>query len=110
MVAPFSFQRLNKEDQDLFVFEIANNHQGSVSHGLKLIREVARVCEEFAILGAIKFQLRSLDSFIHRDFKNCKNTKHIHRFESTQLREEELSELERLRLEAIVAQGKQAAD
>lgn len=68
---------------DLFVFDMANNHQGSLEHGKKIISEIAKVCKQKKIKGAIKFQYRHLDTFIHPDFRNATTPKHIPRFLST---------------------------
>ncbi|MCL5030743.1 MAG: N-acetylneuraminate synthase family protein [Bacteroidetes bacterium] len=76
----------NKFDfNDLFIFEMANNHQGNLEHGLKIIREFSDVANLYNIKAAIKLQLRDLDTFIHPNFKNDNSNKHITRFLSTKL-------------------------
>ena len=50
--------------EDLFIFEMANNHQGSVEHGLRIVREIADVSKKAGVRGAVKLQFRELDSFI----------------------------------------------
>jgi len=70
---------------NLFIFDLANNHQGDVNHALNIIREIGKICKEENINGAFKFQFRQLDTFIHPDFKNNKDVKHIPRFISTAL-------------------------
>lgn len=77
--------RENYDFKDLFVFDLANNHQGSVEHGLKVIRGVADVAKRHNVRAALKFQFRQLDSFIHRDHRDGSENKHIHRFLSTEL-------------------------
>ena len=52
---------------------MANNHMGDVNHGLKIIRELATIKENFDFNFAFKFQFRDLDSFIHPSFKNRKD-------------------------------------
>lgn len=79
--------------KDLFVFEMANNHQGSVAHGLRIINEMADVAEKSGIRAAIKLQFRDLDTFIHPDHFENKEAKHISRFLSTRLNEEEFGQL-----------------
>jgi len=74
---------------NLFVFEMANNHQGSVDHGLRIIREIADAVYAQGIRGAIKLQFRELDSFIHPSHRNGSDNKHIPRFISTRLSENE---------------------
>ena len=59
----------NYFDQPLFIFEMANNHMGSVEHGLTMIKAFAEVARPFAFQFAFKFQFRNLDTFIHPDYK-----------------------------------------
>lgn len=72
---------------NLFVFEMANNHMGDVEHGLRIIREFGKIKEEFDFPCAIKFQYRDLDTFIHPDFKDRHDFKYIKRFSETRLSE-----------------------
>ncbi len=89
---------------DLFVFEMANNHQGSVAHGQKVIEAAARIARTHKIKAAVKLQFRELDSFIHPDWKGREDAKHIPRFESTRLSEGEFRQLVRTtREEGLVA-------
>lgn len=76
---------MNPIFQDLFIFEMANNHQGSVDHGLKIIEAMGRIRRRHGIQAAIKFQYRDLDTFIHPDFRDRKDVKHIPRFLDTRL-------------------------
>ena len=56
----------NPIPDDLFVFEIANNHMGDVNHGRRIIRDFSAVAKEFGIFRfAFKLQYRDLDTFIH---------------------------------------------
>lgn len=71
--------------QNLFIFEMANNHQGSVEHGLKIISAMGKIARQYGINAAVKFQYRELDTFIHPDFKDRDDVKHIPRFTSTRL-------------------------
>ena len=77
----------------LFIYDMANNHQGSVEHGLRIIREVAKVSNEEKVRGALKFQFRNLDTFIHPDYKKSQKPKHIPRFLSTCLSAEDFKVL-----------------
>lgn len=70
---------------DLFIFDLANNHQGSVEHGLRIASELAQVAKAADIRSAIKLQFRQLDSLIHPAHRNQSDNKHIPRFLSTQL-------------------------
>ena len=69
----------------LFVYDIANNHQGDVDHGLKIINQIGDVSNKHGVRGAMKFQFRQLDTFLHPILKDSSNNKHIPRFESTRL-------------------------
>lgn len=77
----------------LFIFDLANNHQGSVEHAKRIIDEVAKVVKSAQVRAAIKLQFRELDSFIHPDFKNSTENKHIPRFLSTRLSEKQFADL-----------------
>ena len=71
----------------LFIFEIANNHQGSVEHGIEIIRSLSDVCQVFRnkFDFAIKFQYRNLDTFIHPAYQGNINVKNVKRFKETRL-------------------------
>ena len=73
----------------LFIFELANNHQGDVDHGIRIIREVAKVARRYGLRGAVKLQYRDLGSLIHPEFTQRDDIKHIPRFLSTALSEEQ---------------------
>jgi N-acetylneuraminate synthase len=70
---------------NLFIFEMANNHQGSVAHGQRIIDAMADIARRHGIRGAVKFQYRDLDSFIHPDYRERQDVPHIPRFLSTRL-------------------------
>lgn len=76
---------MNPLFQDLFIFEMANNHQGSVDHGLKIIEAMGRIRRRHGIRAAVKLQYRDLDTFIHPDYRARKDVKHIPRFLETRL-------------------------
>lgn len=84
-------------DKPLFIYEMANNHQGSVEHGKQIIREMARVSAPYRdrFSFAIKLQYRELDSFIHKDYQNRQDIKNVKRFQDTRLTGEEFLELRR---------------
>jgi N-acetylneuraminate synthase len=71
--------------ENLFIYDMANNHQGSVVHGLKIIDRISKVSNEMKVRGALKFQFRELNTFIHEDYKKSDVSKHIPRFLSTRL-------------------------
>jgi sialic acid synthase SpsE len=80
----------NDFKRPLFIFEMANNHMGDVTHGLKIIREFASVKEGFNFNFAFKLQLRDIDTFIHPDYQSRMDIKYVKRFSETRLSEEEL--------------------
>lgn len=88
-----------KEDNELklldglHIFEMANNHQGSVEHGLKIVDAAARLARKHNVRTAVKLQFRELDSFIHPAAKGRSDIKHIPRFESTRLDAEQFRRL-----------------
>ncbi len=86
---------------DLFIFEMANNHQGDVEHGTKIINAMGIVTRKHKINAAVKLQYRQLDSFIHPNYRNDKEAKHISRFLSTELNPDQFFEL----VKAIKANG-----
>jgi len=77
----------------LHIFEMANNHQGSVEHGLAIVDEAARLARRHGVRAAVKLQFRELDSFIHPAVKGRDDVKHIPRFESTRLDREQFRQL-----------------
>lgn len=78
---------------DLFIFEMANSHQGSVEHGIDIIHAMGKIARKHNIKAAVKLQYRNLDTFIHPDYKERTDVKHIPRFMSTRLTYEQFSQL-----------------
>ncbi len=76
----------------LFIFELANNHQGDVRHGRRIIEEMAKIARQFGIRAAVKLQYRNLATFIHPAFRTGEH-KHIKRFLSTELSKENYATL-----------------
>lgn len=70
---------------DLFIFEMANNHQGDVEHGIAIIKAMGKIARENGINAAVKLQYRNLDTFVHPDQINNKENMHVSRFLSTRL-------------------------
>ena len=68
---------------------MANNHQGMLEHGLRIIREISKVSKESGLPGAIKFQYRHLDTYLHPEYKKDDSIKHMKRFKETKLNEED---------------------
>ncbi len=71
--------------RDLFVLDLANNHQGSTEHGKSIIRGVAAAAQKNGIRTAVKFQFRQLDTFIHPAHREASDNKHVKRFLSTEM-------------------------
>lgn len=78
---------------DLIIFEMANNHQGSVAHGKKIIDEMATLTREYNLKGAIKLQFRNHKTFVHPDSLKGKRSNHVERFLSTELSEKDFYDL-----------------
>jgi sialic acid synthase SpsE/mannose-6-phosphate isomerase-like protein (cupin superfamily) len=79
--------------KNLFVLEMANNHQGSIEHGKKVIAEMKQVCDDFPFRFAFKLQYRNLKTFIHPDYRDREDIKYVKRFRDTELNESQLLEL-----------------
>jgi sialic acid synthase SpsE/mannose-6-phosphate isomerase-like protein (cupin superfamily) len=79
----------------LFIFEIANNHMGDLSHGIRIIKEFGDIAENFKseFDFAVKLQYRDLDTFIHDDYKNDEKIKYVKRFKETRLDRNSLKKL-----------------
>jgi N-acetylneuraminate synthase len=78
---------------ELFVLEIANNHLGSVQRGLKIIGAYGQVVRFNNVRAAIKIQLRDVDNFIHRDFRDRSDIRYIKKTLDTQLSFDDYSAL-----------------
>jgi len=87
--------------QNLFILDLANNHQGNVDHGLNIIQSVAEVIKNRRVRAAIKFQFRQLDTFIHPSHQTQRELKSIQRFQSTRLDQAQFQIL----LNAVWSQG-----
>lgn len=85
----------------LFTYDLANNHQGDLEHALNIINALGEVNRQAAVRGAFKFQFRQLDTFIHPDYKQRKDVKHIPRFMETALTKQQYE----LLTEAVIKNG-----
>jgi sialic acid synthase SpsE/quercetin dioxygenase-like cupin family protein len=74
---------------ELFVLDMANNHQGELEHARRIIREVAEVVEAAGVRAAIKFQFRQLESFIHPSHQQGSELKYVQRFMSTRMKHDQ---------------------
>ena len=68
------------------IFEIANNHQGSITHFERIFDDIYKNIKDFDDFFEfkIKFQFRNLETFIDKTI-NPNSNKHISRFTSTEL-------------------------
>jgi sialic acid synthase SpsE len=78
---------------ELFVLELANNHWGSLERGLKIVRDFGKVVRYNNVRAAIKLQLRDVESFIHKDFRERKDIRYIKKTLDTQLSKEDYATL-----------------
>src|SRR5438105_14771616 len=69
----------------LFIFEMANNHMGSVEHGLRIITAMREASRGFPFAFAVKLQYRDIDTFIHPDYRERFDLKFVKRFSETRL-------------------------
>jgi N-acetylneuraminate synthase len=79
--------------ENLFIYDLANNHQGDVAHATRIIEEVGRANADAGVRGALKFQFRQLDTFIHPDFQNRMDHKYVKRFSETRMSMDEFRAL-----------------
>lgn len=78
---------------ELFVLDMANNHQGSVTHGKQIIDNCTDLASRYGLKCGIKFQFRNLPEFIHPDDRKKSDNKHVPRFLETALSWEQFYEL-----------------
>jgi sialic acid synthase SpsE/quercetin dioxygenase-like cupin family protein len=86
---------VNPKLKNLYIFEMANNHQGDEGHARRIIEEMAAIAQRHRLNAAVKFQYRDLDTFIHPEYVKRPETKHIARFLSTRLARKQFGDLVR---------------
>jgi len=69
--------------KNLFVLDMANNHQGILGHGKRIITEHCAIAKKNKVRAGIKFQFRDLPDFVHIDEQKNQTNKHVPRFLST---------------------------
>ena len=79
--------------EDLFVLELANNHWGSLDRGLRIVTDFSRIVRFNNVRAAIKIQLRDVDAFIHRDFRNRSDIRYIKKTLDTKMSREDFATL-----------------
>lgn len=78
---------------ELFVLELANNHLGSVERGLRIIDEFSRVVRFNNVRAAIKLQIRDVENFVHKDFRDRKDIRYIKKTIETALTRDQYATL-----------------
>ncbi len=88
---------MNPKKKPLFIYEMANNHQGNVAHGMQIIHELIKVSEQYMtdFQFGIKFQYRNLDTFIRPDYWERNDIKNVKRFKDTRLLKDEFLALKK---------------
>jgi len=79
--------------EELFVLELANNHWGKVERGLKIIADFSKIVRYNNVRATIKLQLRDVDNFIHKDFRDRGDIRYIKKTLDTQLSKEDITTL-----------------
>ncbi len=79
--------------ENLFIYDLANNHMGDTAHAGRIIAEVGRVSQAAGVRAALKFQFRQLDTFIHPDYHGRTDHKYVKRFSETRLDLEQFNRL-----------------
>src|SRR3954453_14685425 len=77
--------------EELFVLELANNHWGKLERGLKIIDDFSKIVRFNNIRATIKLQIRDVENFIHKDFKDRSDIRYIKKTLDTQLSKEDLA-------------------
>ncbi len=75
-----------------FILEMANNHQGSVSHAKDIIDDFTQIKDRYNLNVGLKVQFRNLDTFIHPEFKDS-GLKYVKRFNETRLEVEDFKQI-----------------
>ncbi len=70
---------------ELFVFELANNHLGKLERGMRIIQEFGHVARYNNVRAAIKLQFRDVDTFIHPKFRDRADIRYIKKTLDTRL-------------------------
>lgn len=83
--------------KDLFIFEMANNHQGDLNHALQIVKNMGILTKKYNLNSCVKLQFRNYKTFIHPNYVNngpkCGLNKHVTRFTSTALTDSEFYQI-----------------
>lgn len=90
---PLSNPQSSEIFEDLFVLELANNHQGSLARGLRIVTDFSRIVRFNNVKAAIKLQFRDVNAFIHKQFRDRRDIRYIKRTLDSQLRKAEYATL-----------------
>jgi N-acetylneuraminate synthase len=80
-----SISNPNRIFEDLFVLELANNHWGRLERGLKIVTDFSRIVRFNNVRAAIKLQLRDVDTFIHKEYRQNQDIRYIKKTMKTRL-------------------------
>ena len=83
----------NEIFEDLFVLEMASNHQGSVDRGLQIISNFSKVARFNNVRTAIKLQFRDIDNFVHKDFIGRDDIRYVKRLSDTKMSKQDFGVL-----------------
>ena len=87
----------------LYIFEMANNHMGSIDHAKRIIDEFATLTKKNKLIAGVKLQFRNLDTFIHPDFQIRNDLKYVKRFNETKLTKKEFKDIvEYIKLKGLI--------
>jgi len=85
---------MNSLFHNLIIFEIANNHMGNIQHAEKIIQSYSLFIKKYPKFKyALKFQMRDLDTLIHKNHKTNSDNKAVQRFQTTKLSYEQFRHL-----------------
>ena len=79
--------------EDLFVLELANNHWGKLSRGVKIIDDFADIVRANGVRAAIKLQFRDVEHFVHRDFRDRDDVRYVKKTLQTEMPWDELEQM-----------------
>lgn len=94
---PLGAHVVERDGPPMFVFELANNHQGSVQHGASVVAAMAGIARARGVRAAMKLQLRDLSTLVHPAYLRAgapsAANRHVRRFLETRLSGEDVARL-----------------
>ena len=79
--------------EELFVLEAANNHWGRLERGKKIVDDFAKVVRYNGVRASIKLQLRDVDTFIHKNYRERADVRYIKKTLDTRMSRDDFREL-----------------